>query len=221
MKTPFFSIPKTNYMPFIEWAMVHIQRIYEYWDKMDLLHNHIIIEERRKYASYQDECQTYMSGILNNESIIQPIPYDMPKRTYCFNDWLRQYYSEWKKETDAQIDGNKKDLIEAIANKFIIAIIEIRKSDWLNSMDHIEHWSCFANNSYNLLSYEVLNTINKSLHVWDDEIILSRDLVNKTLTEIIDCLFSMIWDDAVVKKDWTFIKSGLSRKPDLSFISHK
>jgi len=116
-------------MPFIEWAMEHINNIYEWNKRVD--------EMRAKVLGIPSIEDYYTFG------------------TYNFKNGLRLYYEERGEYTDAILTDKPLDAVDAIIDQFVVAIGEIRKCALGEEYQYIEQWEEKANKAYADLLVEV------------------------------------------------------------------
>jgi len=180
-----------NYMPFIEWAMSHIQRIYEFNQKID--------EMRMKSYGIQSIDDYYQFW------------------EYSFNNWLRMYMEERGEYTTARLAGDSLDAVDAIIDQFVVAIGEIRKCALSDNYKKIDFWETKARVAYDDL-YIYVDQFSEERY-YDSVCLLPPHLLRQqALTEVIDALFTRFWDDAYIDENGKFIKSKGYTKPDLSFL---
>ncbi len=116
-------------MPFIEGAMEHIQRIYEWNAKVDEMRMKSLgIQSIEDYYAFWD---------------------------YSYNHGLRMYYEERGEYTDAILTDKPLDAVDAIIDQFVVAIGEIRKCALGEEYERIEWWEEKANQAYEDLLVEV------------------------------------------------------------------
>ncbi len=116
-------------MPFIEGAMEHIQRIYEFNQKID--------EMRMKSLGIQsiEDYYTFWE--------------------YSYNHGLRMYYEERGEYTTARLASDPLEAVDAIVDQFIVAIGEIRKCALSDEYEKIDFWETKANDAYDYLLVEM------------------------------------------------------------------
>ena len=189
---------QTTYMPYIEGAMEHIQRIYEWNDRVD-------------------EMRMQALGIKSIEDYYQ-------FGEYSFNNGLRMYYEERGEYTQAMLNGDSPEAVDAIVDQFAVCIGEIRKCALADEYEKIEFWETKANNAYwDLENYITTYTRNQlkvsGKELFSDEAYNSfEDRTQNALKAVIDALFTRFGDDAYIDENGKFIKSKSYRKPDLSFL---
>lgn len=125
-----------QYMPYIEGAMEHIKRIYEWNERVD---------EMRDMA--MDSVIAVHDLDPKNNSVRIDFPYSL-------NDWLRMYYEEKQEYTEAMLSGDKQEIVDAIVDQFVIAIGEIRKCAISDYYERIAFWEEIADNAYNWSWYD-------------------------------------------------------------------
>jgi len=213
-----------EYMPFIDWAMSHIERIYDYQDKLYELGSHIREEERRIYSKEYDD---YMDKLRSDKWYefwfwLLPIAPKMPaKRYHEFYDQLNNYYFYKRQETKNRIDKNIEGFIEALAMQFIHTVWAIWDCSSCRDFKDADRWECLANNAYNILHYEIIKIFENSMkYEVEYESILTgaKAMLSRVLTEAIDSKFTWLEGDGHVDKYNRFIPNTKKRKPDLRFI---
>ncbi len=184
-------------MPFIEWAMDHIVRIYE-WNKR--------VDEMR-ISAITDVVEREALSIMSDRTEVYHI-----RRWYSFNNGARNYYEERNEYTTARLAGDSLEAVDAIVDQFVVAIGEIRKCALSNEYHKIDFWEEKANEAYEYLLVELK---------WYTGYTGDRGLREKrenALTAVIDALFTRFGDDAYIDENGKFIKSKGYTKPDLSFL---
>ena len=116
-------------MPYIEGAMEHIQRIYEWNAKVD--------EIRMKS--------------LNIPSIEDYYTF----WEYSYNNGLRNFYEERWEYTLARLVNDSLEAVDAIVDQFVVAIGEIRKCALADEYEKIDFWETKANEAYEYLLVEL------------------------------------------------------------------
>lgn len=187
-----------NYMPYIEGAMEHIQRIYDFNQKID--------EMRMKSLGIQSIEDYYKFW------------------EYSFNNGLRMYLEERGEYTLARLANDSLEAVDAIVDQFVVAIGEIRKCALSDNYEKIDFWETKANEAYwDLDTYITTYTRNQlkvsGKELFSDEAYNSfEDRTQNALKAVIDALFTRFWDDAYIDENGKFIKSKGYTKPDLSFL---
>ena len=164
-----------NYMPYIDGAMEHIQRVYDFNQKID--------EMRMKSLGIQsiDDYYEFMTNDFNG---------------YFFNNGLRMYYEERGEYSAALIAKDPLEVVDAIVDQFVVAIGEIRKCALSDNYDKIDFWEKKANEAYwDLDNYIVPYTRNQFKNdgfdpFTDEAYSLFNERVQKSLTAVIDALFT-------------------------------
>lgn len=175
-----------TYMPYIDGAIEHITRVYDWNQKVDLIR-----------------------WVINMD--------------YNFNNWLLIYYEEKNEYTQAKLNNDKEEMVDALIDQFIVAIGEIRKCSLSDNYEHIEFWEDEANNAYGSLDGVCFDIAEARLAsdepiAYADISKLSDDIMNACITEVLDALYSRFGDDAYIDSNNKFIKSKSYRKPNLSSI---
>ena len=190
-----------NYMPYIDGAMEHIQRIYDFNQKID--------EMRMKSLGIQSIDDYYIFW------------------EYSFNNGLRMYLEERGEYTTARLANDPLEAVDAIVDQFVVAIGEIRKCALSDDYEKIDFWETRAQTAYwdldNYISNYTRDQFKESgKQLYSDELYnLCEERVQKSLTAVIDALFTRFWDDAYIDENGKFIKSKGYTKPDLSFLLWK
>ena len=187
-----------NYIPYIEGAIEHIQRIYEFNQKID--------EMRMKSLGIQsiEDYYTFWE--------------------YSFNNGLRMYLEERGEHTIARLANDPLEVVDAIVDQFVVAIGEIRKCALSDNYEKIDFWETKANEAYWYLDvyirkYTLDQLDGSEEEAWLDEFYdLHEERVQQSLTAVIDALFTRFGDDAYIDENGKFIKSKGYTKPDLSFL---
>ena len=194
-------------MPFIEGAMEHIQRIYEWNAKVD--------EMRMKSLGIQsiDDYYEFMTNDFNG---------------YFFNHGLRMYLEERHEYTTARLAGDNLEAVDAIVDQFVVAIGEIRKCALSDEYEKIDFWETKARVAYDDLGDWVKEfafnkhiTYYKYLEDCHGPAPSPTMFQQQALTAVIDALFTRFGDDAYIDENGKFIKSKGYTKPDLSFLLWK
>lgn len=181
-------------MPYIEGAMEHIQRIYEWNERVDEMRmQSLVIPSIKDYYAFGD---------------------------YDFKNGLRMYYEERGEFTTAMLQAKTLDAIDALVDQFVVAIGEIRKCALSESYEHIHGWEEKSLDAYSYLRYEISGIIYSKYNDDDDTVDteLIWDLRHKAITEVIDALFTRFWDDCYIDDNGKFKKSTDFQEPDLSFL---
>ena len=188
-------------MPFIEWAMSHIQRIYEWNEKVDEMRMKSLgIQSIEDYYAFWD---------------------------YSYNHGLRMYYEERGEYTTARLAGDSLEAVDALVDQFVVAIGEIRKCALSDEYEKIDFWEGRANNAYwDLENYITTYTRDQlkasGKELFSDEAYNSfEERTQQSLTAVIDALFTRFGEDAYIDDNGKFIKSKGYTKPDLSFLVWK
>lgn len=181
-------------MPYIEGAMEHIQRIYDWNDKVDEMRAESLgIQSIEDYYTFWE---------------------------YSFNNGLRMYYEERGEYTTARLASDSLEAVDAIVDQFVVAIGEIRKCALSDEYEKIDFWETRAQNAYRKYTRDQLDGSEEE--AWFDEFYnLREERVQQALKAVIDALFTRFWDDAYIDENGKFIKSKGYTKPDLSFLVWK
>jgi len=185
-------------MPYIEGAIEHIQRIYEFNQKID--------EMRMKSYGLQSIEDYYKFW------------------EYSFNNGLRMYYEERGEYSAALIAKDPLEVVDAIVDQFVVAIGEIRKCALADEYEKIDFWETKAQNAYwgldNYISNYTRDKFKESgKQLYSEEIYnLCEERMQESFTAVIDALFTRFGDDAYIDENGKFIKSKWYTKPDLSFL---
>ena len=164
-----------NYMPYIDGAMEHIQRIYDFNQKID--------EMRMKSLGIQsiDDYYEFMTNDFNG---------------YFFNNGLRMYYEERGEYSAALIANDPLEAVDAIVDQFVVAIGEIRKCALSDDYEKIDFWETRAQTAYwdldNYISNYTRDQFKESgKQLYSDELYnLCEERVQQALTVVIDALFT-------------------------------
>ncbi len=183
-----------TYMPYINGYMQHVERIYDWNQKVD---------EMR--IAFIKEVHSYLPRWTKVPAIETPADYQR-YHWYNFNDGLRIFYEERNEYTQAKLNNDKEEMVDALIDQFIVAIGEIRKCALSDNYEHIEFWEDKVNESLRTLSYELCVFLKTSR------------LIDACITEVLDALFTRFGDDAYIDSKNKFIKSKSYRKPNLSAI---
>ena len=116
-------------MPYIEGAIEHIQRIYDFNQKID--------DMRMKSLGIQsiEDYYTFWE--------------------YSINSGLRMYYEERWEHTLARLANDSLEAVDAIVDQFVVAIGEIRKCALFDNYEKIDFWETKAIQAYDNL-YDTL-----------------------------------------------------------------
>lgn len=162
-------------MPYIEWAMEHVQRIYEWNAKVD--------EIRMKSLGIQSIDEYYLFATLDLNG-------------YSYNNGLRNYYEERGEYTTARLASDSLEAVDAIVDQFVVAIGEIRKCALSDEYYKIDFWEAKANQAYWDLEIYVKNHTTDQLkasveQLHSEEIYnLCEERVQQALKAVIDALFT-------------------------------
>ena len=178
-----------NYMPYIPEMMEHIQRIYEWNERVD--------EMRMKSLEIPSIEDYYTFG------------------TYDFKNGLRMYYEERGEHTTAKLEDNLPDQVDALVDQFVVAIGEIRKCALSESYEHIDFWEARAKEAdwemdaiiSNLFKFENIEQIEQA-----------KKLLHRCFREVIDKLFTRFGADCYIDENGKFKKSTDFQEPDFSFL---
>lgn len=200
-----------TYMPYIDGAMQHVERIYDWNQKVD---------EMR--IAFVKEVQSYLPRWTKVPVIETPADYQR-YHWYNFNDGLRIFYEERNEYTQAKLNNDKEEMVDALIDQFIVAIGEIRKCALSDNYEHIAFWEDEANNAYGTVDGICFDIAEARLAsdepiAYADISKLSDDIMNACITEVLDALFTRFGDDAYIDGNNKFIKSKSYRKPNLSSI---
>lgn len=200
-----------TYMPFIEWAMTHVERVYS-WNKR--------VDEMRIAYIKERELEPPRWVLIESSD-------DYHKyKWYNFNDGLRMYYEERNEYTTAKLNNDKEEMVDAVIDQFVVAIWEIRKCALSDNYERIMFWEDEANNAYGTIDgicFDIAEARFSSDEpvAYADVSKLGDEILNACITEVLDALDTRFWDDAYIDENGKFIKSNSYRKPDLSFLTKK
>ena len=179
-----------TYMPYIPEMMEHIQRIYEWNERVDEMRM-----ESLDIPSIQDY---YTFG------------------NYDFQNGLRMYYEERGEYTTAMLQAKTLDAIDALVDQFVVAIWEIRKCALSEAYEHIEFWEARVKDAYWKIT-DLIQSYNRASNI--EEMLANDELLQRCFREVIDKLFTRFGDDCYIDENGKFKKSTDFQEPDFSFLN--
>lgn len=155
-----------NYMPYIPDMMEHIQRIYEWNQRVDEMRINAISDTKERMVLSMVSENVAMYHIRNG---------------YDFQNGLRMYYEERSEYTTAKLENNLPDQVDALVDQFVVAIGEIRKCALSESYEHIEFWESRAKDAYWQLT-DLIQSYNRASNI--EEMLANDELLQRCFREV-------------------------------------